>query len=222
MMKIFGHRGARGLAPENTLASFAKALNYGVDAIELDVHLTRDGQLVCVHDPLIPGPDGMQYHVPDYTYAELRAIQKDLPTLAQAITAIKRKVPIIVEIKKDAAGAAVAVCIQEFLDKGWRLSDFEFCSFLQSPLAEIKAAFPAAIVIPNGNWSTSRTLWRARKLGTKRISMNQRWLWRGYLRTMQRAGWQVSSYTVNNPAQVRKWEPYLYAIYTDYPDRFQR
>jgi glycerophosphoryl diester phosphodiesterase len=58
-----GHRGARGLAPENTLAAFAKALSIGVTTLELDLVLTRDGVLVVSHDPrLMPhiarGPDG--------------------------------------------------------------------------------------------------------------------------------------------------------------------
>lgn len=47
---VIGHRGAAGLAPENTLAAFAASLDLGVDALELDVHLTRDGTLVVYHD----------------------------------------------------------------------------------------------------------------------------------------------------------------------------
>lgn len=58
-----GHRGARGLAPENTLAGFRKALEIGVTTIETDLALTRDGVLVLAHDPrlnpdLVRGPDG--------------------------------------------------------------------------------------------------------------------------------------------------------------------
>lgn len=58
-----GHRGARGLAPENTLAAFRKALEIGVTTIETDLGLTRDGVLVLAHDPrlnpdLTRGPDG--------------------------------------------------------------------------------------------------------------------------------------------------------------------
>lgn len=58
-----GHRGARGLAPENTLPAFAKALSIGVTTLELDVGLTRDGVLVVSHDPALNpditrGPDG--------------------------------------------------------------------------------------------------------------------------------------------------------------------
>ena len=50
---IFAHRGARRVAPENTLPAFAAALDMGVDGIELDVHRTRDGALVVIHDFLL-------------------------------------------------------------------------------------------------------------------------------------------------------------------------
>ena len=58
-----GHRGARGLAPENTLAAFALALSIGVDTLETDIAITRDGVLVISHDPALNpditrGPDG--------------------------------------------------------------------------------------------------------------------------------------------------------------------
>lgn len=51
--RVFGHRGAMGYAPENTFASFERALALGVDAIELDVHLTADGEVVVIHDHLL-------------------------------------------------------------------------------------------------------------------------------------------------------------------------
>jgi glycerophosphoryl diester phosphodiesterase len=51
-----GHRGARGLAPENTLAGFRKALEIGVPTLELDLAMTRDGVLVVSHDPVL-NPD---------------------------------------------------------------------------------------------------------------------------------------------------------------------
>jgi glycerophosphoryl diester phosphodiesterase len=58
-----GHRGARGLAPENTLAAFAKALSIGVTTLETDLAVTKDGAIVIAHDPvlnpdIVRGPDG--------------------------------------------------------------------------------------------------------------------------------------------------------------------
>ena len=48
--KIYGHRGASGYAPENTLEAFELAAKMGADGVELDVHLTKDGELVVTHD----------------------------------------------------------------------------------------------------------------------------------------------------------------------------
>ncbi len=51
--RVFGHRGAAGLAPENTLVSFRRAAADGADVLELDVHATRDGEIVVLHDPTL-------------------------------------------------------------------------------------------------------------------------------------------------------------------------
>lgn len=77
-----GHRGARGLAPENTLAGFAKALSIGVTTLEMDAAITRDGVVVLSHDPALSpaitrGPDGAWLkargpRIRDLTYAELQ------------------------------------------------------------------------------------------------------------------------------------------------------
>ena len=77
-----GHRGARGLAPENTLVAFAKALGLGVTTLEMDLAVTRDGVVVVSHDPalnpdLTRGPDGRWLDPPtprilELTHAELR------------------------------------------------------------------------------------------------------------------------------------------------------
>ena len=50
MALIMAHRGASGYAPENTMAAFEKALEMGTEGIELDVHLTADGEIVVIHD----------------------------------------------------------------------------------------------------------------------------------------------------------------------------
>jgi glycerophosphoryl diester phosphodiesterase len=80
-LDIQGHRGARGLAPENTLAAFARALSIGVSTLEMDCAITRDGVVVVSHDPalnpdLTRGPDGrwLEHRGPaiwSLTYAQL-------------------------------------------------------------------------------------------------------------------------------------------------------
>ena len=63
-MLIYGHRGARGEAPENTLASFASALQAGVTRVELDLHLSADHQLMVIHDPTLQRTTGIRGRSP--------------------------------------------------------------------------------------------------------------------------------------------------------------
>ncbi len=69
--RLFGHRGAAGVAPENTLPSFRRALDDGVDVLELDVHATRDGEVVVLHDPTLDRTTDGGGPVAGLTFAEL-------------------------------------------------------------------------------------------------------------------------------------------------------
>lgn len=69
--RLFGHRGAAGVAPENTLPSFRRALADGVDVFELDVHATRDGEVVVLHDPTLERTTDGAGTVSALTFAEL-------------------------------------------------------------------------------------------------------------------------------------------------------
>lgn len=70
--RLFGHRGAAGIAPENTLPSFRRAVEDGADALELDVHATRDGVVVAIHDSTLERTTDGSGAVRDLTFAELR------------------------------------------------------------------------------------------------------------------------------------------------------
>ena len=72
MIRVLGHRGASGYAPENTLPSFAMALEQGADGVELDVQLTKDGEIVVIHDETIDRTSNGRGWVKDLTLAELR------------------------------------------------------------------------------------------------------------------------------------------------------
>ncbi len=96
---VYGHRGAPAELPENTLVSFARALERGVDALETDVHQTRDGVIVIAHDDTLLRTAGVSVRIADVTYRELSQIplfpvagapKEDLaptfvPTLAEAL-----------------------------------------------------------------------------------------------------------------------------------------
>lgn len=70
--KIWAHRGSSGFAPENTLPAFQVAKDLHIDGIELDVHMTKDGELVVIHDEKIDRVSDGQGYVKDYTLAELK------------------------------------------------------------------------------------------------------------------------------------------------------
>ena len=99
MTKIFAHRGASAYAPENTVEAFALAMEQGADGIELDVQMTKDGQVVVIHDETIArGSDGPGA-VRDYTLEELKKFHFSnhmenyenavIPTLKEVLDLIK-------------------------------------------------------------------------------------------------------------------------------------
>lgn len=71
---VFGHRGARGLAPENTLPAFRLAKELGVDGVELDVHLTSDDELVVIHDDTLDRTTNGKGRVRDYTVDQIKKL----------------------------------------------------------------------------------------------------------------------------------------------------
>ena len=73
-MKIIAHRGFSGIYPENTMLAFRKAIEIGADGIELDVHLSKDGQVMIIHDEALKRTTGLDGVVSDYTRAELEKI----------------------------------------------------------------------------------------------------------------------------------------------------
>ena len=69
---IIGHRGAKGIAPENSLSGFKKAVELGIDGIELDVHFTKDGKLIVIHDMDLQRLAGLRIPIKQLTFKELK------------------------------------------------------------------------------------------------------------------------------------------------------
>lgn len=110
-MLIFAHRGASGEAPENTISAFSKALEQGAEAIELDIHLTRDGELVVCHDHTINRTSNGKGFICNYTLNEMRQydfgswfsseyIGEQIPTLEEVLQLLQgTTVTLNIEIK---------------------------------------------------------------------------------------------------------------------------
>ncbi len=222
-MKIIGHRGAKGLAPENTIASLLKALEHGVDEIEFDVRITKDGVVILQHDQALHDPGGAELTVSAHTFEELKAHKSDLATLDEAINAVNGRVPLLVEVKPGVSTPPIVSVIETALEGSLKDTDLLLGSFSQQILLELHEALPTIQKVVIEPWSGVRAVHRARKVGTKRLNMNQRWLWRGFIKPMQKSGWELYPYTLNSVSKAKKWQRYgLSGIITDYPDRFEK
>lgn len=217
-MKIIGHRGSRGLAPENTMAALYKAVEHHVDELEFDLRVSKDHVVVLDHDGFLTDPNGQKILIADHDYDKLKIHKPDLTTLKEVLESDLR-VPFYIEVK---SGEPVKPIIEVITKSKRKASDLRLASFSQKILLELHAALPDVTIIVNEKWSGVRASWRAKKLDTKRISMNQRWLWWGFIRSVARSGWQLSAYTLNDPKKAARWKKYgLYGVITDYPDLYE-
>lgn len=121
-MLNIAHRGASGYAPENTRAAFERGIAMGVDMIETDVQLTRDGELVLFHDATVTRTSNGHGPVGDYTLAELRGLDigswyapeftgERILTLSEMLAEFLPRIPMVLEIKDPRAAAALVQAI---------------------------------------------------------------------------------------------------------------
>lgn len=221
-MKIIGHRGARGLAPENTIASIQQALAAGVDEIEIDLRVTKDQQVILAHDAFITDSQGSQHVIADCTYKSLLKIKPDLTLFVDAVHAIKRRVPLLIEVKPKVNTVPIIALIQELLASGYQPKNFLLGSFSQHTLRALHQAFPKIEPVVIEHFSGLHATWRARKVSAKRINMGKYTLWAPFIASMKRRGYEIYAYTLNDPAKAKRWTRYgLAGVITDRPDLFR-
>lgn len=142
-MIVVGHRGAAGLEPENTLRSFRRALALGVDFVECDVHLTRDGRLVVIHDETVDRTTDGHGSVAQFTLDELRRLDagqgERIPTLEEVLAEVKGRAGMLVELK----GAGTEAAAIEAVRAAGMTGDVIFTSFHLDRIERIRALDPA-------------------------------------------------------------------------------
>lgn len=115
------HRGASALAPENTMAAFERGFELGADALELDLHVTRDGELVVIHDDTLDRTTDGHGPVHEKTLVELKRLDagrwfgegfagEAIPTLTEVLRCFAGRIPLALEVK---AGSAFFPGIEE-------------------------------------------------------------------------------------------------------------
>lgn len=222
-MKIIGHRGAKGLAPENTLKSIEKALGYRVDGVEFDVRVTGDGIPVLHHDPYLVDASDNRLAIAKTRLSELLEHKPDLALLADVFGLINHRTRMIIEVKPGVSADPVIEVVKAKLSSGWKSEEMTFTSFDFKLLSRLHEAVPEIETQVAELWSGLRAHYRMQKLGSKKLSMYQKYLWWGFIIKFRNSDYQLYAFTINDPAKAKHWARYgLSGIFTDYPDRFTK
>ncbi|MFE3325957.1 glycerophosphodiester phosphodiesterase [Streptomyces sp. NPDC059176] len=196
-----GHRGVMGVEPENTLRSFVRAQRCGMDAIELDLHLSKDGALVVMHDADVDRTTDGSGPIAEKTLAELRELDagegERIPVFEEVLDAVDA--PLQAEIKDVAAARVLADVMlkRELVDR------VEVTSFQDAAVAEIVALVPGVrTALIASRWG-SDVVERAQAVGAAALALNIRRL---TLETVEHAhgeGLKVIGWVVNTQEHLR-------------------
>jgi len=216
-MKIIGHRGAAGLALENTKESVLAAIKAGVDAIEFDVRKTKDDELVINHDKSLRHTYGKDLVIAEHTLAELQAAAPQLLTFHDFLQ-LTGQTPLVIELKEV---IPVKLLKTELTKINHDL--YSIVSFKLAALQTIQQDFPDVhMSLLSFAWPCLREH-QAHNAGLQGIGVY--WLFLNPLVYWQtkRHNLEIYTYTVNHPWIARAINT-LYPrvkICTDRPDRLQ-
>lgn len=232
---VIGHRGFSAAAPENTLASFKKAMEVGVDMIELDVHLSKDGQVVVIHDDTLNRTTNGKGKVAGYTLNELKQLDagswfgsqfsgERIPTLREVLELTRGQVSLCIELKggdlgqytlKDLADRS----LQE-VEKAAMLSQVLFASFDLSAIERIREKNPGIPValIYSRSWSSPQEVTGGRPIPV--LSFRGTVLTQTNASKARLEGIKVLVWTLNAEEHMEHFLKIgVDGIITDYPDR---
>ncbi len=206
---LMAHRGNSALAPENTLAAFARALETKAEWIELDVHLSADGEVVVMHDGTVDRCTDGSGAIADMTLAQLKALDaggwfgpefagEKVPTLGEVVALVGDRLRINVEIKS-AADPLSSLKVVEVLRDGGALAQSMISSFGLEALLETRKHWPEGLLaLITGRGADLNLV----------LQHNLQWLNVAYpevdealVRSAHQAGVRVMVWTMDDPAR---------------------
>ena len=222
-MEIIAHRGASHDAPENTLAAIRLGWAQGADAVEIDVHLSKDDQVVVIHDATLSKTAGVRRRVVSQTVAELQSFDvgswkharfadERIPTLGEALATIPKGKRLFVEIK------CGPQCIPAFA-KTVRASrkaaaqvvpigfGLETMRGIKMALPELEVAWVAEFKRTLRGWSprAETLIEKAKAAGLDALDLDGRGpLDAGFVGKVHAAGLRLYVWTVDAPARAEK------------------
>jgi glycerophosphoryl diester phosphodiesterase len=225
------HRGASALAPENTMAAFEKAVELGADALELDLYVSRDGELVVIHDDTLDRTTDGCGPVHQRSLGELMTLDagrwfgegfagQRIPTLAQVLDRFAGKVPLALEIK---AGSTFFPGIEEKVVSALRqravidqAAVASFDHYALRRLKEIEPAIRTAALLVGRPVSLSALAGPAKADG---LALEASFVTKTEVEACRASGLQLVVWVVNDPAQMRHFIKFgVDGIITDRPD----
>lgn len=236
--QILAHRGARRVAPENTLPAFAAALDMGVDGIELDVHLSRDGRLVVIHDFALEATTSGHGLVTAHTAAELAQLDAGshfapgfaavgVPTLDDVFDLVADRCLVNVEIKSEeldggnAADALVALLRARALHEQVIVSSFNPATLIKLRWLEPRLAL--GLLFEEALPPHLQRAWLSPILQPQALHPWAPLVDADFMAWAREQGVAVNVWTVNEPAEARRLAALgVDALITDVPDLLQR
>lgn len=217
---LVGHRGSMGTEPENTLRSFRRAAEVGADMVELDLHVTSDGQLVVLHDHDVARTTSGSGDISTLSLAEAKKLDagqgETIPTFAEVLDVVT--VPVQAEIKAPAATAGAVELIRErdLLDRVWVIS------FIPDVLAETQRICPEAHRGLIFDAVPTDAIQQARSFGAKALCVGISSLTPELAEECHESGLGIYSWTVNSREQlIHALRSGADGVTSDFPERMR-
>ena len=233
---VIAHRGDSAHRPENTLASFAGALELGVSAVELDIQLTRDGHVVVIHDANLERTTSGRGDVRQMTLAEVRAVSagcpdrfggewagERVPTLAEALALLRDRARAMIEIKAesvtaDETGGVEARAVEEIRRAGM-VDAVALISFDQRAILRLRQLAPE---ISRGRifgrTSAEEVLADARVTASEVVLPHKSQLSDDLVSRVHAAGIKLATWVVDEPEELRQLARFnLYGVGSNRP-----
>lgn len=230
-MKVLGHRGAAGTSPENTLVSFAKGLEHGVDGFEFDVQLSKDGEVVVCHDERVDRTsDGVGW-IKNFSLRELKrlnfgvqfGIKAEIPTLDEVLEMLRGKPLLLnVEIKSGLVEyPGIVDQVVESLERFGVISRTIVSSFDHRVLLELHRDHPQVETGVLYECGLLEPWVYARQLGARHLHPQFGYVNHDLINNSHSAGIGINTWTVDHPWAIERivaLSPDM--VITNYPERF--
>lgn len=223
-MLIIGHRGAAGLAPENTMAAMAAGLKAGADILEVDVRLTSDRRVVVIHDSRLTRTHKLRDAVSGVTYEQLQQLtsEQPVPLLEQVLDKYFGRVLINIEIKsRGCADVLVALLKSKYIKKASDWDKVMISSFKGAELVRIRKLAPKSNLAMLHNENPFIFVAYQRFVKFTAVGFHRLYLNPFAIEIAKRTGLFIYTYTVDRVGALTLLEQQgIEGVVTNYPDKF--